>query len=153
MENASLQRECESLRALFIRQQQQQIAFWTGSFMDMVAPKGGQSAAFDKLSKAPTAAFGGFAMDPAESLAAAAAECQRRREFSTPEAAAEGHTARAAGDAGSERSTPSLPSRQCTSSRASTQFSAGGGGGVPGAWASGAASNCSDEATPKPRVV
>mmetsp|Transcript_38147 Transcript_38147/g.89464 ORF Transcript_38147/g.89464 Transcript_38147/m.89464 type:complete len:736 (+) Transcript_38147:103-2310(+) len=37
-ENAALRRECESLRSLFIRHQQQQIAFWTGPFMDMVAP-------------------------------------------------------------------------------------------------------------------
>jgi len=36
--NAALQRECESLRNLFIRQQQQQLAFWTGPFIDMVAP-------------------------------------------------------------------------------------------------------------------
>ncbi|CAK0860792.1 unnamed protein product [Prorocentrum cordatum] len=36
---AATQRECESLRALFIRQQQQQIAFWTGPFMDMITPK------------------------------------------------------------------------------------------------------------------
>lgn len=38
-ENIALQHECESLRALFIRQQQQQIAFWTGPFMEMIAPK------------------------------------------------------------------------------------------------------------------
>lgn len=38
-ENMALQHECESLRALFIRQQQQQIAFWTGPFMEMLAPK------------------------------------------------------------------------------------------------------------------
>lgn len=38
-ENVALQQECESLRALFIRQQQQQIAFWSGPFMDMLAPK------------------------------------------------------------------------------------------------------------------
>merc|ERR1719510_2047480 len=36
--NASLQRECESLRNLFIQQQQQQLAFWTGPFIDMVPP-------------------------------------------------------------------------------------------------------------------
>lgn len=40
-ENLALQRECESLRALFIQQQQQQIAFWTGPFMDMIAHKDG----------------------------------------------------------------------------------------------------------------
>eukprot|EP00429_Kryptoperidinium_foliaceum_P015837 CAMPEP_0176042232 /NCGR_PEP_ID=MMETSP0120_2-20121206/20954_1 /TAXON_ID=160619 /ORGANISM="Kryptoperidinium foliaceum, Strain CCMP 1326" /LENGTH=405 /DNA_ID=CAMNT_0017375641 /DNA_START=17 /DNA_END=1232 /DNA_ORIENTATION=- len=38
-ENMALQRECESLRSLFIRQQQQQIAFWTGPFMEMLAEK------------------------------------------------------------------------------------------------------------------
>lgn len=38
-EKIVLQRECESLRALFIRQQQQQIAFWTGPFMEMLASK------------------------------------------------------------------------------------------------------------------
>eukprot|EP00927_Polykrikos_kofoidii_P029272 TRINITY_DN25348_c0_g1_i3.p1 TRINITY_DN25348_c0_g1~~TRINITY_DN25348_c0_g1_i3.p1 ORF type:complete len:667 (+),score=118.55 TRINITY_DN25348_c0_g1_i3:27-2003(+) len=37
-ENTALRRECDSLRALFIRQQQQQIAFWGGPFMDMVSP-------------------------------------------------------------------------------------------------------------------
>lgn len=40
-ENAALSRECRSLRGLFIRQQQQQIAFWTGPFMEMLAPKDG----------------------------------------------------------------------------------------------------------------
>jgi len=35
-ENVALRSECESLRALFIRQQQQQIAFWTGPFMDLM---------------------------------------------------------------------------------------------------------------------
>lgn len=43
-ENASLQRECESLRQLFLRQQQQQIAFLTGPFMEMLAPKDGSSS-------------------------------------------------------------------------------------------------------------
>jgi len=42
-DNAALQRECESLRALFIRQQQQQIAFWTGPFMEMVGSRDGLS--------------------------------------------------------------------------------------------------------------
>jgi len=42
--NAALQRECESLRNLFIRQQQQQLAFWTGPFIDMVAPGNSCSA-------------------------------------------------------------------------------------------------------------
>mmetsp|Transcript_87144 Transcript_87144/g.154264 ORF Transcript_87144/g.154264 Transcript_87144/m.154264 type:complete len:731 (-) Transcript_87144:93-2285(-) len=40
-DNAALQRECESLRSLFIRQQQQQIAFWTGPFMEMVNSRDG----------------------------------------------------------------------------------------------------------------
>jgi len=35
--NAALQRESKSLRNLFIRQQQQQLAFWSGHFMEMVA--------------------------------------------------------------------------------------------------------------------
>jgi len=43
-ENAALRRECESLRSLFIRHQKQQIAFWTGPFMDMVAPSEGPMA-------------------------------------------------------------------------------------------------------------
>lgn len=47
-ENAALQRECASLRTLFIQQQREQLAFWTGPFMDMVAPK----AAVSLLSKA-----------------------------------------------------------------------------------------------------
>lgn len=38
-ENTLLRRECESLRQLFIRQQQQQIAFWTGPFMEMMGPQ------------------------------------------------------------------------------------------------------------------
>jgi hypothetical protein len=32
-------RECDSLRKLFIQQQQQQIAFWTGPFMEMITPR------------------------------------------------------------------------------------------------------------------
>lgn len=36
IEKEALARECESLRTLFIRQQRQQIAFWTGPFMEMV---------------------------------------------------------------------------------------------------------------------
>lgn len=39
-ENALLRKECESLRDLVIRQQQQQIAFWSGPFMEMITPKG-----------------------------------------------------------------------------------------------------------------
>jgi len=43
--NAELQRESTSLRNLFIRQQQQQLAFWSGPFMEMVAPGSGSSSA------------------------------------------------------------------------------------------------------------
>jgi len=38
-ENGVLRQECDSLRSLFIRQQQQQIAFWAGPIMEMVLPK------------------------------------------------------------------------------------------------------------------
>jgi len=38
-ENAKLRQECESLRSLFIKQQQQQMAFWAGPFMEMIHPK------------------------------------------------------------------------------------------------------------------
>jgi len=38
-ENGVLRQECDSLRQLFIRQQQQQIAFWAGPIMEMVLPK------------------------------------------------------------------------------------------------------------------
>lgn len=46
-ENKLLRQECESLRQTFIRQQQQQIAFWTGPFMSMIgsAPQGAARAA------------------------------------------------------------------------------------------------------------
>mmetsp|Transcript_97299 Transcript_97299/g.275308 ORF Transcript_97299/g.275308 Transcript_97299/m.275308 type:complete len:368 (-) Transcript_97299:123-1226(-) len=64
-ENSALQRECESLRTLFIRQQQQQIAFWTGPFMEMIAPKEGSASlaasirgAFGEHGAAPPAAAG-----------------------------------------------------------------------------------------------
>jgi len=39
-DHMALQRECESLRALFIRQQQQQLAFWTGPFMEVLRRDG-----------------------------------------------------------------------------------------------------------------
>lgn len=42
-ESAAWSRECESLRSLFILQQQQQIAFWTGPFMEMIAPMDGST--------------------------------------------------------------------------------------------------------------
>ncbi|CAK0848515.1 unnamed protein product [Prorocentrum cordatum] len=45
---AMTQQECESLRALFIRQQQQQIAFWTGPFMSMIAPRDAAAAPYDE---------------------------------------------------------------------------------------------------------
>lgn len=35
-DNQSLKRECESLRTLFVRQQKQQIDFWTGPFLEML---------------------------------------------------------------------------------------------------------------------
>lgn len=38
-DNQSLKRECESLRALFVRQQQQHIAFWSGPFLEMLGDK------------------------------------------------------------------------------------------------------------------
>lgn len=44
VENTALQHECESLRALFIRHQQQQLAFWTGPFMEMIAPREGSAS-------------------------------------------------------------------------------------------------------------
>jgi hypothetical protein len=49
-ENNMLRQECETLRNLFIRQQQQQIAFWAGPFMEMILPKGAsQSTSSDLL--------------------------------------------------------------------------------------------------------
>lgn len=48
-ENAMLRQECETLRNLFIRQQQQQIAFWAGPFMEMVLPKGSNQSAPSEL--------------------------------------------------------------------------------------------------------
>jgi len=57
-ENAVLRSECESLRALFIRQQQQQIAFWTGPFMDLMESRdvGGSAAAVSAAAAAQAAA-------------------------------------------------------------------------------------------------
>mmetsp|Transcript_72950 Transcript_72950/g.117615 ORF Transcript_72950/g.117615 Transcript_72950/m.117615 type:complete len:759 (-) Transcript_72950:51-2327(-) len=60
-DNAALQRECELLRALFIRQQQQQIAFWTGPFMEMIAPQDGLSCGGRSPASAAAAAAAGFA--------------------------------------------------------------------------------------------
>lgn len=51
-ENAVLRQECESLRSLFIRQQQQQIAFWAGPFMEMILPKSGPQSGADELASA-----------------------------------------------------------------------------------------------------
>lgn len=48
-ENIALRHECENLRSLFIRQQQQQIAFWAGPFMEMGLPKSGTHLAADEL--------------------------------------------------------------------------------------------------------
>lgn len=77
-ENAALQRECESLRALFIRQQQQQIAFWTGPFMDMLAPNvskecAGNNSVSDDLAKSLPADPWAAAATAAATAAAAAA--------------------------------------------------------------------------------
>eukprot|EP00930_Biecheleria_cincta_P032196 TRINITY_DN22347_c0_g1_i2.p1 TRINITY_DN22347_c0_g1~~TRINITY_DN22347_c0_g1_i2.p1 ORF type:complete len:811 (+),score=139.44 TRINITY_DN22347_c0_g1_i2:93-2525(+) len=57
-ENVALRSECESLRALFIRQQQQQIAFWTGPFMDLMESRevGGSAAAVSAAAAAQAAA-------------------------------------------------------------------------------------------------
>jgi hypothetical protein len=49
-ENLALRQECESLRSLFIRQQQQQIAFWSGPFMEMILPKNAPLLSADDLS-------------------------------------------------------------------------------------------------------
>ncbi|CAJ1387350.1 unnamed protein product [Effrenium voratum] len=46
-DNMALRRECESLRGLFVRQQQQQIAFWTGPFLEMV----GENSAAKAMAK------------------------------------------------------------------------------------------------------
>lgn len=48
-ENAQLRQECESLRSLFIRQQQQQIAFWAGPFMETILGKKDQQLASDDI--------------------------------------------------------------------------------------------------------
>jgi len=66
-ENALLRQECESLRSLFIRQQQQQIAFWAGPFMEMIMPKSsGQAGDADPTSAmmAPGAAAAMIAPSP-----------------------------------------------------------------------------------------
>lgn len=58
-ENAKLRQECESLRSLFLKQQQQQMAFWAGPFMEMMHPKANtQASAEDTVAKgvAPVAA-------------------------------------------------------------------------------------------------
>jgi len=58
-ENAKLRQECESLRSLFIKQQQQQMAFWAGPFMEMIHPKtNAQASTEDTAAKnvAPLAA-------------------------------------------------------------------------------------------------
>lgn len=55
-ENAMLRRECESLRSLFIRQQQQQIAFWAGPFMEMIVPKASPQAGMESADAAAVAA-------------------------------------------------------------------------------------------------
>jgi len=82
-ENAALQRECESLRTLFIRQQQQQIAFWTGPFMEMLAPGAPKecgsiqsfaaSLSGDDLGGGPTDPWSAAATAAAAAAAAAAA--------------------------------------------------------------------------------
>jgi len=67
-ENAMLRQECETLRNLFLRQQQQQITFWAGPFMEMMLPKGSTPSASSDLilgKLAPT----GFAPSPCEGLA------------------------------------------------------------------------------------
>lgn len=48
-ENVALRHECENLRSLFIRQQQQQIAFWAGPFMEMGLPKSGTHVAAEEI--------------------------------------------------------------------------------------------------------
>ena len=48
-DNQSLKRECESLRALFVRQQQQHIAFWSGPFLEMLGDKQPQAHAMAQL--------------------------------------------------------------------------------------------------------
>lgn len=57
-ENVALRSECESLRALFMRQQQQQIAFWTGPFMDLMESRevGVSAAAVSAAAAAQAAA-------------------------------------------------------------------------------------------------
>ncbi|CAE7429128.1 klpA [Symbiodinium natans] len=57
-DHMALQRECESLRALFIRQQQQQLAFWTGPFMEVLRRDGppGKVEAWDDAASQATEA-------------------------------------------------------------------------------------------------
>mmetsp|Transcript_6571 Transcript_6571/g.12213 ORF Transcript_6571/g.12213 Transcript_6571/m.12213 type:complete len:799 (-) Transcript_6571:104-2500(-) len=70
--NAALQRECESLRNLFIRQQQQQLAFWTGPFIDMVAPGSSCSASLAASAMPPSTASLGKAWEARAEAATAA---------------------------------------------------------------------------------
>jgi len=67
-ENAMLRQECETLRNLFIRQQQQQIAFWAGPFMEMILPKGGAPSPSSDLILGKLAP-GGFVPSSCESFA------------------------------------------------------------------------------------
>lgn len=47
-ENAMLRQECENLRSLFIKQQQQQMAFWSGPFMETVMGRKSSTQALDE---------------------------------------------------------------------------------------------------------
>jgi len=72
-ENAMLRRECESLRSLFIRQQQQQIAFWAGPFMEMILPKTSSQAGVESADAAAVAAPAAGAAEAAVGASAIAA--------------------------------------------------------------------------------
>jgi hypothetical protein len=81
-ENSVLRQECESLRSLFIRQQQQQIAFWAGPFMEMILPKGGAQAAPEDFAAAKAAVMA--AASPAKAMAASLGEWSHGAAKPTP---------------------------------------------------------------------
>lgn len=76
IENTMLRRECESLRELFIRQQEQNIAFWSGPFMDMMVPRD-KGAASSMTPMSPAKQF----QDPARGSRDNISSLQKERDY------------------------------------------------------------------------
>jgi len=76
IENTMLRRECESLRELFIRQQEQNIAFWSGPFMDMMVPRD-KGAASSMTPISPAKQF----QDPARGSRDNISSLQKERDY------------------------------------------------------------------------